>query len=406
MRNADLADLAALLREQHARKVDLVVPATKMAMRDGVLIVKGAEAVLTDDGVTMVDGTYRPTAVFDEGVADKLKIPLAYLRRMRNDRVDLYDANVNGWMRGRHGLVQNPVRDQEGTWRWPDGTLAERGEQRWKREPIAPDDRKFLIRAFRDDSGGTGIARALLSDSYKMIDNLDALTAALDGVKASGVPVDIVACDLTERRMTVKIAAPQVRAYAPELLRGYRSPFSGASGTENPTVFAGFVLSNSETGGGAFTLTPRIVVQVCSNGMVVTKDVLRAVHLGGKMDEGLIRWSDDTVQKTTELITARTRDAVATFLDVEYVKAVIARLEDAGSKKVGDAVATVTQVAKKLSFTEAQTKGVLDFFVQGGQMTAAGVMNAVTAYAQTVDDADVAFDLEAAGLRALELAAS
>ncbi|MEU7912281.1 hypothetical protein [Microbispora bryophytorum] len=32
-------------------------------------------------------------------------------------------------------------------------------------------------------------------------------------------------------------------------------------------MFAGFVISNSETGCGAFTITPRLLVQVCRNGM-------------------------------------------------------------------------------------------------------------------------------------------
>jgi hypothetical protein len=36
-------------------------------------------------------------------------------------------------------------------------------------------------------------------------------------------------------------------------------------------VFSGFVISNSETGCGAFTLTPRLVVQVCRNGMTITR---------------------------------------------------------------------------------------------------------------------------------------
>jgi hypothetical protein len=45
-------------------------------------------------------------------------------------------------------------------------------------------------------------------------------------------------------------------------------------------VFAGFVISNSETGCGAFTLTPRLIVQVCRNGMTIIKDAIRAVHLG------------------------------------------------------------------------------------------------------------------------------
>ena len=59
---------------------------------------------------------------------------------------------------------------------------------------------------------------------------------------------------------------------APALLAGYRTPFTGAAGADNPVVFAGFVITNSETGCGAFTLTPRLVVQVCRNGMTITRD--------------------------------------------------------------------------------------------------------------------------------------
>ena len=57
-------------------------------------------------------------------------------------------------------------------------------------------------------------------------------------------------------------------------------------------VFAGFVITNSETGCGAFTLTPRLVVQVCRNGMTITRDAIRAVHLGERLDEGVVTWSE------------------------------------------------------------------------------------------------------------------
>jgi hypothetical protein len=33
--------------------------------------------------------------------------------------------------------------------------------------------------------------------------------------------------DLTERRLYARIVAPQIRAYAPAMLAGYRSPFGG-----------------------------------------------------------------------------------------------------------------------------------------------------------------------------------
>jgi hypothetical protein len=388
-RNATLEDLAGLLKMQHARKIDVVAPASKFVSRDGVIEIEGTEAILTDDGVTTADGRYVPTTVFDEGVSDKLGIPLPYVRRLRAERPDLYDANVNGWLHGRRVARTGGIASGQP-----------------QVEVLHPEDpRSFLLRCFRpDDEGGTGIARAMLSDRYSVMDNLDVLVAALDGVRKAGVSIDVAGCDLTDRKMYVKIVAPEVQALAPSLLRGYRSPYSGLSGSENPTVFAGFVLSNSEVGGGAFSITPRLVVQVCTNGMTITKDALRAVHLGGKMDEGTIRWTEDTEQKNIALVTAKTRDAVATFLDVEYMQKVIAGLEEQAGKPLDNAAEAVKIVAKRLTFDQATTDGVLDHFIRGGQVTAGGVMQAVTSYAQTIEDADKAYDVEAQGVRAMELA--
>lgn len=64
--------------------------------------------------------------------------------------------------------------------------------------------------------------------------------------------------------------------------------------TVNPVVFAGFVISNSETGHGSFSIIPQITIQVCDNGMTFTRDAMREVHLGGRLQDGVIRWSSDT----------------------------------------------------------------------------------------------------------------
>ena len=109
------------------------------------------------------------------------------------------------------------------------------------------DDRRFFIRALRGSDGRTGVARAWLSDGYKKIGR-------------AGHPVQIETCDLTDRRMYVRARCEAVQVLAPGLLAGYRSPFTGAAGADNPVVFAGFVVTNSETGCGACTVTPRIEV--------------------------------------------------------------------------------------------------------------------------------------------------
>lgn len=397
VRRADLSSLVDLLREQHVRKIDMVAPASQFKAQDGLIVVKGVDPIITDDGVTQADGRYEPTAVFDEGVADKLGIPLAYVRKISAERPDLYDANINGWLHGRKEKRSLATLDQ-GTGQFGPGTLI--------REGIPADGRSFLLRAFRGDDGEVGIARALLSDRFARMDNLDVLLSVLDGVQAAGVQIEVDGCDLSDRRMYVRIKAPQVQALAPALLRGYRSPFSGAEGADNPTVFAGFEISNSEVGDGAFSIVPRLVVQVCNNGLKITKDAMRQVHLGARLDHGLINWSADTEQKNLDLVKAKTRDAVSTFLDVQYMERAIRQIEEKSDAPLTDAVEQVKTIGKKLLYTEEQTKGILDHFIKVGQPTAGGVMNAITSYAQTVDDADAAARLEDTALRALELAAA
>jgi len=358
-----------MLRDQQARKVDIVAPAGAIRAMGGRLVIDGTDPVLGTDGVTMTTGTYTPTEVCDQGLADKLGIPAAYLRRMRQERQALYDANVNGWLAG--------------------------------------DPRKFLVRCLRSSTAsGPGAARAFLSDGYKRIDNLDVLLAALDGVRAAGMPVEVDGCDVTERRMYVRVVCEQVRVLAPALLAGYRSPFTGASGAENPVVFAGFVISNSETGCGAFTLTPRLVVQVCRNGMTITKDAIRAVHLGERLDEGVVTWSGNTLDKTLALITARTTDAVATFLQPGYAGRVIRAITAQAGHPLADPQQAVAVVSQRLRFTDAQQADIMAHFIRGGDLTAGGILHAVTSTAQAQPDADTACEMESAGLRALEIAAA
>jgi hypothetical protein len=273
------------------------------------------------------------------------------------------------------------------------------------------------------------VARAVLSDSYKVIDNLDALMATLDGIRQAGTEVAFDGLDLTERRLYARVVAPQIRAYAPALLAGYRSPFGGevyipgrswtpeqaraaaaregrgyAPGSE-PVLFAGFVITNSETGDGAWSITPRIVAEICGNGLQVTADVARAVHLGSRHDEGVIRYSADTLDKELVLITARARDAVATFLSPQYLQAKITDMERTAGAPVRHPEDTVRQVAKAVKFTDEATDAILAHFIRGGQLTAGGIMQAVTSVAETLDDADTAHDLEAQAVHVMNLAA-
>jgi hypothetical protein len=379
LRKTDFATLVATLREQQERKVDLVLPAANMCFSGGNLRIRRSDVpVLTEDGVTAPVEEFVPGEVFDDGLSSRLGIPRAYLRTMRdNGWTDMIDGNANALL---HGRRSQPT-----------------GE--WLRDPSS---KRFLVRALKDADGGQmGTARALLSNSYKIVDHLETLSAALRGMERAGLGADnIVQADLTGRRMYITVVAPEIKALAPELLKGYRSPFSGATGADNPTVFAGFVLSNSETGYGAFTVTPRLVVEVCSNGMTVAKDAVSRTHLGARLDDGVIQYSDATRQANLNLITSQAQDAIRTFLDTDYMVKVISDMEAKAGATVKEPEKVIKEVTQKLEFS-AMYDTVLEHFIKGGDTTRGGLMNAITSAAQTADDADLAFRMEERALRVL-----
>ncbi|MGH3833845.1 MAG: DUF932 domain-containing protein [Pseudonocardiaceae bacterium] len=359
-----------MLRCQHDAKLDVVAPARDLRMSGGDLHSDGiGEPTITLDGVTPARGVFRPTLICDGGIADKLGIPPRYLRRMREHHPELLDHNVNTW------LADEPSK-------------------------------RYLIRTLRGQGDQPGIARAMLSEKYKITDNLDVLMSVLEGIRRTGVHTEISRCDLTEKRMYVKVRSPEVATHAPRLLADYRSPFSGRRGADNPLVFAGFVISNSETGHGSFSITPQVTIQVCDNGMTFTQDAMREVHLGGRLRDGVIRWSGDTQDAALELVANQARDAVTTFLQRSYLEAKITEVEAEAGIPVHDVEATLEYVSKQLRFTQDQQATILNHFIDGGDRSCGGVLHAVTSTAQTLTDADDAHEMERRGLPAMTLAAS
>jgi hypothetical protein len=347
-RSIALPDLVTTLKSQHDAKLDVVVPAAGIHSTGGVWEVDGTgHATLTPDGVTSTAGRFTPTGTCDAAMADKLGIPTGYLRRLRAEHLDLYDANVNGWL---------------------------------QRQP----DRQLLVRTLRGrDAGSDGIARAVLSGRYRFVDNLDVLLAVLDGIRAAGADVQVAQCDLTERRMYVQIASQSVAARAETLLSGYVSPFTGARGADNPLVFAGFVLANSETRHGSFSITPRLVAQVCGNGYTITRDAMREVHLGGQLGEGVIHWSESTQRAAVDLIAKQATDATATFLTTDYLSRSLQSLEARAGTPIEDARGTIRYVSSQLRFTEDQQNSILDHYLGAGQRTAGGILQAITSAARS-----------------------
>lgn len=378
LRSGSLNDLATELQEQQDRKVDLVVPAAKLWSHNGNVIIAGhGEATLSDSGVTPGNLELTPSSVFDTGMVAKLSqtgrpVGRALIRGLRETgRTDIVDSIYNGLLHGSSAL------------------------------DVPGDDRKFFVRTFKGQGGGAGYARALLSDSYRPIDNWEVLWTVIQGLQESGFDGHVVRqADLTDDKMYLRISVPEITALAPGLLHGYTSPYGGARGADNPVVEAGIVITNSETGGGAFTITPELVVQICRNGLTIKKDMIRKTHLGSKLDEGMVKVSDRTRRANLELVASQTRDAIGTFLDADYMNRVLRQLENGSDQEIADVEKTITEVTSRPAFSKADAKGLLASFMDGGDRTRGGLVNAITAYSQTVDDADRAYEMDADALPA------
>ncbi|WNV85075.1 DUF932 domain-containing protein [Umezawaea sp. Da 62-37] len=363
-----LDELLQQLREQQARQQDMVIPAHKMRITpEGHLEVDQPRLSVNGVDPTTLFDLSRP---FDAGIAGKLGVPAIYITRLRqHGMLSLFADNVNAW------LAQEP-------------------------------NKPFLVRTFSPrDNEDQGLARALLSDSYAFRDNLPLLTAVLDGIADRAADVEISG-ELTERRMYLRVFAPTITAEAPHLLEFYRSPFNGQFGRDNPVVAAGFEVTNSELSFGASTITPKLRVQVCDNGLTITEDALRTIHTGAKLDHGVVRYSVDTIRKELETATARTRDAARTFLDLPYMARKLDELARRAEVQVIDPKATIEHVGKVVGYTKTEQDVIFAHFTRGADPSAGGVLHAVTSAAQVLSDADAAYDMERSALKALTVAAA
>jgi hypothetical protein len=129
------------------------------------------------------------------------------------------------------------------------------------------------------------------------------------------------------------------------------------------------------------------------------------IHLGERQQAG-ITWAGDTTDKSLALLTAMVRDTVKSILDPAYVQRAIRAMEKEAGHQVEDPVEAVKVVSTRLRYSEAQQADILNHFIKGGDLTAGGIMHAVTSAAQVQDDADDAWDLENTALEALRLAAT
>jgi hypothetical protein len=343
-----LQTLVQTLEVQHNTKADYVIEGKLLVMKDGLITSTSAS----------LPKIYSPNEVFHESASDKLGIPLGYYRRMRTELPGLLDTSVTAWLQNMAG-------------------------------------KNVLLRTF--EGVKNNIARAFLSDRYQAIDNYDVLFAVLDAIKSMGVNVEIKHADVTEKRLYLNVVAPEVEIQAKQFLEGYL-PQRNSVGNG---IISGFTITNSEVGCGQFSIRPRAVIIKCDNGLICPDDSFSRIHLGGKLEKGVINWSQETKNKNMELIMSQTRDAIKTYMSADYLGKMVEKIAAAHAIKLDHPMDTIQHVCKELKYTEAQRKGILAHFIEGADLRASGVTHAITRQAQD-EDPDTRNDMEVDAFRILD----
>lgn len=235
-----------------------------------------------------------------------------------------------------------------------------------------------------------GFARAFLSERYCSIDNADVAEIVFP-VLAELKDVYIESCEVTDTRMYIKAVNRRLTTNV----------------AVGDTVQAGLVISNSEVGKGNVCVEPLIYRLVCKNGMIIKDASTKRRHSGriNSADEDYRIYRDETLQAIDRAFAFELQDKVRSVVDEVQFAMIVDKMRDAkeaklNTKELPDVVRTVN---KFYGFSEEEGKGILQYLVEGNDLSLYGLSNAVTRQSQDVADYDRATELEGKGYEILTM---
>lgn len=305
---------------------------------------------LFEDGQTFEIGSmsgaqqFGTTRLFHRQVASALGIPAKYYDIMQSQKPELLAQNVNAWLSDR--------------------------------------ENSYMIRTM--DYGGGRVARALLSDRYRRIDNMEIASAVLP-LFAGSDQYEVVSSEVTEDRMYLKILSRRLEM---EVVPG-------------DYVQAGVVISNSEVGLGSVNVQPLVYRLVCTNGMIVNDMGERKNHVGRAakaVEDSFHIYSDETMEAEDKAFLLKLRDVTMAAIEEGRFAQVVGKLkESAGIPITGKVTEVVELTGKTYGFNTDEQDSILQYLIAGGDLSQYGLSNAITRASQDVESYDRATALEGIG---------
>jgi hypothetical protein len=347
-----LIEMAEKITAQRELKQDFIAETASLTMQ-----VPPAEGEESRVPVLEVpdQGNFPILPIAHSQIGGHINIPAKYYDRMLKEEPDLLAMNVNTWFRrdlDRHGRPK-----------------------------------KRMVRTLGGDN------RAFLSNRYQRIENEQIAEAVLPVLMQEN-DMEIFSCEVTDSRMYIHATFPRLQAEVE------------GSARVGDVVQAGVLVKNSEVGRGQFIVQPWILELWCTNGCAHDIGKLSKRHLGRQQSEEglLVNFGDDTKEAQDKALMLEARDTVKACLDEAIFMKTVENMSNLTQAKIeGDPTKAVEVLTNRIGTTEAEKGGILRSLIEGGDLSAWGLLNAVTVQAHTVESYDRAVEFETFGGQLLEL---
>lgn len=351
MKNGNISNLVSMASELQRRmeaKKDFVAPTPKIEVTQAVPM----DMAITNEGaphhLKLGDQYLTMTDHFRRQISSTYKIPADYAERIRTAHPRLYSQTLNTF---------------------------------FQQEPS-----NRMIRTL------DGKARAFLSDRFRPLDNHDLMEAILPAIMQHE-SIQIPSIDISDNKFYLKAVFPRIQT---EIRKG-------------DVVQIGLVISNSEVGDGALSVSPLVYRLVCLNGMIAADYAHRRSHIGrrNEADENIQQFLTDQTRRLDDAaFFAKTRDMVNGVLSNLTLEKIASKMREATEQKIATANLNeiVEVTGEKFGYNENTKAGILDHLIKGNDFTRYGLMNAVTRQSQDEADYQLATQLEADGGKIIELA--
>ena len=333
-------ELVGEVERLHTLKRDITHPTKDVILYSDSTYPSGLDVAMTEDGADGETcnfyGKLSERAL--KQMCETYDVPFSYVKTMRNrNEDDLVAKNLNTWLQKPDLLRSN----------------------------------RRLFRCYRQEGENPAVVRSIHSDRYKIFDNIDLLEALRPTLKEVSDDLggwQVKSSGLTDQKFYLKIVFPK-----------FEADIDPAVGD---IVQSGLVISNSEVGQGAISVTRLLFRLACLNGMVLPDGKARSTHLGKSQVAGEINYQDDTKSAA---------DGRKFYDSVAQMRMLSDSIPAAEPEKA------LENLSDKFSLSEEETKHARRSLLGNGNFNAWGMVNSITNIANKTGDYDRASEIEVIG---------